>query len=289
MIHSYLTSIQHTYQNIFSVKICFIIIKLIFAYIYNFMRNSFIILLISFLFFSCSNTSQLTYINNIKEGDISKINLSINNFIEIGDVLKIDVRTVVAEMSAPYNDVNTLNANDVNRLILEGYRVAKDSTINYPFLGKIIVVGLTTNEIATKLRNLFISNGQLTNPQIKVNKVNSKFTVLGEVKTPGTYFNYENQLTIFQALGFAGDLLITAKRKNIKLIRQENGLRKTYKFSIKDSQIFDKPYYYIKSNDIIIIEPNYSKVKSAGFIGSPASIASLSSLVLSITLLLINN
>ena len=109
------------------------------------------------------------------------------------------------------------------------------------------------------------------------------------LRSPGTYFNYENHLNIFQALGFAGDLLITAKRKNVKLIRQENGLRKTYEFSLNNNEIFDKPYYYIKSNDVIIVSPNYSKIKSAGFIGSPASIASISSLVLSITLLIINN
>ena len=174
-------------------------------------------------------------------------------------------------------------------MILDGYKVDKDSTINYPILGKITVVGLTTNELIIKLRNLLVNQGQLTNPHIKINKVSSKFTVLGEVRSPGTFFNYENQLNIFQALGLAGDLLITAKRKNVKLIRQENGLRKTYEFSLNTSEIFDKPYYYIKSNDLIIVEPNYSKIKSAGFIGSPTSIASISSLVLSITLLLINN
>lgn len=254
------------------------------------MRNAFILLLCFLFFFSCSHKNQLVYIKNTKEGDISKANFSINNFIEIGDVLKIDVKTVVAEVSIPYNNLDKFNSNnDANKLILEGYRVAKDSTISYPFLGKISVVGLTTNELAIKLRKMFIYDGQLTNPHLRINKVNSKFTVLGEVKNPGTFFNYENQLNIFQALGFTGDLLITGKRKDVKLIRQENGLRKTYKFSLNDSQIFNKPYYYIKSNDVIIIEPNYSKIKSAGFIGSPASIASISSLVLSITLLLINN
>jgi polysaccharide export outer membrane protein len=244
------------------------------------------------LFFSCSHKNQLTYIDNIIEGDISKVNNNNNNnnLIEIGDVLKIEVRTVIEEVSAPYNNLSSFNQNmNPNQLILDGYKVAKDSTIKYPFLGKIIAVGLTTNQLAIKLRNMSISDGQLTNPYIIVNKVNSKFTVLGEVRNPGTYFNYDNQLNIFQAIGFAGDLLITAKRNNVKLIRQENGLRKTYEFSLNKREIFDKPYYYIKSNDVIIIEPNYSKIKSAGFIGSPASIASISSLVLSITLLLINN
>ena len=67
------------------------------------MRNPFIFLFIFLLIFSCSHKNQLTYINDIKEGNISKVNYSINHFIEIGDVLKIDVRTVVAEVSAQYN------------------------------------------------------------------------------------------------------------------------------------------------------------------------------------------
>jgi polysaccharide biosynthesis/export protein len=254
------------------------------------MKNIFFLLLLSSLLIGCSFKNQLTYINNVKEDNVSKINFSKKNYIEISDILKIDIKTALSEISAAYNNTDKMNSSyNSNELILDGYKVEKDSTINYPFLGKITVVGLTTNELAIKLRNMLVKEGQLTNPHVKINKVNSKFTVLGEVETPGTYFNYENQLNIFQALGLAGDLLITAKRKNIKLIRQENGLRKTYEFSLNSDEIFDKPYYFIQSNDVIIIEPNYSKIKSAGFIGSPTSIASISSLVLSITLLLINN
>ena len=254
------------------------------------MRNFFLLLLISSLFFTCSFKNQLTYINKGNDGDVSRVNFSNKNYIEIGDILQIDVKTVVSEVSALFNNIDRSNTtHNFNKLILDGYKVENDSTINYPFLGQINVVGFTTSELVIKLRNILIKEGQLTNPHIKINKVNSKFTVLGEVRSPGTYFNYENHLNIFQALGLAGDLLISAKRKNVKLIRQENGLRKTYEFSLNSSKIFDKPYYYIKSNDVIIVEPNYSKIKSAGFIGSPASIASISSLVLSITLLLINN
>ena len=253
-----------------------------------FMRNFILLFFISSIFFACSFKSQLTYVNNGKGDNLSKINFSKKNYIEIGDILKIEVKTALSEISAIYNSDNLNTSHNANKLIMDGYEVEKDSSINYPVLGKISVVGLTINELTAKLRNMLINEGQLTNPYIKINKVNSKFTVLGEVKNPGTYFNYENQINIFQALGFAGDLLISAKRKNVKLIRQENGLRKTYEFSLNTSKIFDKPYYYVKSNDVIIIEPNYSKIKSAGFIGSPASIASISSLVLSITLLLIN-
>jgi len=253
------------------------------------MKKTLLSLLIFTLFFSCSHKKQLVYIDDIKAGDLNRVNFTLKNNIEIGDVIQIDVNTVIPEASALYNsfDKSKYNQNS-NLMIIDGYKVEKDSTINYPLLGRINVVGFTINELAFKLKQMLIDSGQLTNPFVKVNKVNSKYTVLGEVKNPGTYFNYENQLNIFQALGFAGDLLITAKRKNVKLIRQENGLRKTYKFTLNNSEIFDKPYYYIKSNDVIIIEPSFSKIKSAGFIGSPNSIASLSSLLLSITLLIIN-
>ena len=135
---------------------------------------------------------------------------------------------------------------------------------------------------------MLISQGHLKNPHVRVKKINRKFTVLGEVNMPGTYPNLNNNLNIFQAIGTAGDLLITAKRNNIKLIRVENGLSKTYTFSLSNSELFNKPYYNIKNNDIIIVEPNFSKIKSAGFIGSPSSLASLTSLILSITLLLLN-
>tara|TARA_B100000900_G_C20591066_1_gene721605 strand:+ start:2124 stop:2891 length:768 start_codon:yes stop_codon:yes gene_type:complete len=254
------------------------------------MRRFIVFFLITFLFFSCSHKKQIVYLNDTVKGDLYKVKSNTKNYIEIGDVLNIDIRTVIAEASAPYNNLEKFNNNyDINKLILDGYRVRMDSTINYPLLGEINVVGLTTNELEYKLRYMLINDGQLRNPHIKINKVNSKFTVLGEVRNPGTYFNYENHLNIFQALGFAGDLLITAKRKKIKLIREENGLRKTYEFSLNNRDILDKPYYYIKSNDVIIVSPNYSKIKSAGFIGSPASIASISSLVLSVTLLIINN
>jgi polysaccharide export outer membrane protein len=246
-------------------------------------------LLISILFFSCSHKKQLIYLNDVRKENISKLNTFSENKIEIGDILKIDILTVMPEASAPFNNILEKSTVNIDFLKIEGYLVDKDSMINYPVLGKINVVGFTENKLSANFKTLLIEKGHLNNPHVKIKRVNSKFTVLGEVLRPGTYNYFDNQLNIFQAIGFAGDLLITAKRKNVTLIREENGLRKTYKFSLNDYELLNKPYYYVKSNDVIIIEPNFSKIKSAGFIGSPSSIASISSLLLSLTLLLINN
>ena len=255
------------------------------------MNKFFLTILAILLLFSCSHKKQLIYLDNISKNSFKKIDLTTKNNIEVGDVLKIDINTILPEASVPYNN-NLIKDNisqNLDILVINGYLVQKNFIINFPVLGEINVVGLTVEGLASKIRDLLINDGHLTNPHVKVKKVNSKFTVLGEVKNPGTFNFYDNQLNIFQALGLAGDLLITAKRKNIKILRFENGLRKTYEFSLTEKELFDKPFFYIKSNDVIIVDPNFSKIKSAGFIGSPSSIASISSLLLSITLLIINN
>jgi len=243
--------------------------------------------LICILFFSCSHKKHLVYLNDIKKDDVAKLNYNFSNGIEIGDILKVDISTIVPEASSGYNTTKNIISNDL--LKVDGYLVENDSTINFPILGKINVVGLTEASVSNLIKKLLINQDHFTNPFVKVKKINSKFTILGEVKNPGTFSNFDNKLNVFQAIGYAGDLLITAKRNQIKLLREENGVRKVYKFSLNSRDLFDKPFYYVKNNDVIIVEPNFSKIKSAGFIGSPSSIASISSLILSITLLLINN
>ncbi len=253
------------------------------------MTREYLILFIIILISSCSSKKQLIYLNDTPTQNFIKSKNNLEYKINKGDILKIDIYTVVPEASQPYNNFQNNNLTNSELLPLEGYTVDSDFKINFPILGGINVENLTEATLAKKIRSLLISEGHLEDPHVIVKLVNSKFTVLGEVSKPGTYVHFNKNLNIFQALGYAGDLLITAKRKNITLIREENGLKKTFKLSLTKGELLNKPYYYIKNNDVIIVEPNFNKIKSAGFIGSPESIASIASLLLSITLLIINN
>jgi len=67
-----------------------------------------------------------------------------------------------------------------------------------------------------------------------------------------------------EALGFAGDLTIYAKRDNVLLIREENGNRILRRINLNSSDILRSPYYYLKSNDVIYAEPNKVRIASAG-------------------------
>tara|TARA_B100001059_G_scaffold236765_1_gene290057 strand:+ start:9915 stop:10685 length:771 start_codon:yes stop_codon:yes gene_type:complete len=255
------------------------------------MKNIYLILIFLAFLTSCSSKKQVVYLGDINSS-ISKIanNKTFENNIEIGDILKIDVITIVPEAALPYTGNNSLTSptQSPEILKLEGYLVDENYKINYPVLGEINVSELTIKDLENNLTQLLINGGHLTSPTVKVRRVNSKFTVLGQVVRPGTFSYFDDNLNLFQALGYAGDLTIDAKRNNIILIRESNGIRNMYKFSLTKSDLFKKPYYSLKNNDIIIVEPNYSKIKSAGFIGSPSSIAAISSLILSITLLIIN-
>ena len=242
---------------------------------------------------SCSTKNQLIYLKDFdKQNTYSKTDYSVlNNNIEVGDILKIDVQTIVPEAAIPYNKISTrqTQSQNLDLLKLEGYLVDDFKMINYPVLGKISVEGLSENQLESKITQLLLDGNHLTNPTVKVRRVNSKFTVLGEVRSPGTYSYFDKNLNIFQALGFAGDLTIDGKRKDITLIREENGNREVYKIELTKAELLNRPIYYIKNNDVLIVNPSFSKVKSAGFIGSPASVASIASLLLSITLLITNN
>jgi polysaccharide export outer membrane protein len=254
------------------------------------MRKS-IFIIVSFLMISsCTSRRNITYLNgidNYTNTDISKQKIPYT--IQDDDVLRIEVLSMIPEASIVYNRIpqNTNTATNINLLQLEGHLVSSDYTINFPVLGTLDVKG-TALELEKKITKLLLDGGHLVSPTVSVRLLNGKFTVLGEVAKAGTYTFLDKNLTLLQALGYAGDLTIDGKRKNITLIREINGIRSAKKLDITSKDILDNPVYYIRNNDVIIVNPNYNRIKSAGFIGSPQSIASISSILLSITLLIIN-
>ena len=254
------------------------------------MRKS-IFIIVSFLMISsCTSKRNITYLDTIdKYTETDIIKQKILPKIRVDDVLRIEVRSMIPEAAIVYNRVpqQTNAPQNINLLQLEGYSVSSDYTINFPVLGVLNVTG-TTLELEKEIAEKLLEGGHLVNPTISVRLLNGKFTVLGEVAKAGTYTFLETNLTLLQALGYAGDLTISGKRNNITLIREVDGIRSATKLDITSKDILDNPAYYIRNNDVIIVNPNFNRIKSAGFIGSPQSIASISSILLSITLLIIN-
>ncbi len=244
-------------------------------------------IIIVLLVCSCTSKKEILYFQDADKYADTSITYS-SSTLQPNDILKITVGALVAEAAIPYNKVVSggLQNNSIEIMKLEGYVVSIDQTITFPVLGKISVANKTTEQLEQDLKEQLESGGHLTNPSVSIRLLNAKVTILGEVNQPGTYSFTEQNITLLQALGYANDLTINGKRDDILLIREVDGNRKITHIDLTTASWLDSPYYFIKPNDVISVNPNNPKVKSAGFIGNAATVLTIASLVLSSIILL---
>lgn len=226
------------------------------------------------MFASCSTRKEIVYFQDI---DRIKSFDSIMKFeprIEVNDVLNINVSSLNDEVVEPFQmDINgQRNSGSSNNQALQGYLVDVDGGIQFPVLGKIKVEGLTRSQLEEDLTRRL--REYVTDAVVRVRIVNFKITVLGEtgssvIEVP------DERISVPQAIAKAGDVTYDGKRDNILIIRDNNGKLSYGRIDLTSADVFKNPYYYLKQNDIIYVEPTYRKVKSAGFITSWQGIVSI--------------
>ena len=246
-----------------------------------------LIIIITGFISSCASKKEIILFNDITEVAESNIMYALPK-IQINDILDVKITSINPETSVPYNTSNGSSATISNIEIMKllGYLVTSEGKISLPILGEIVVSGKTTSELEKNIIAILENNGHLKNPKVSVRILNSKVTILGEVKSPGTFNYTEQSITLPQAIGYAGDVTIEANRKEVWLIREDAGKRKYHKIDLTKSDWFNSPYYNIKQNDIIYVYPNNVKVKSAGFIGTTSAFLSVFSILLTTFVLL---
>jgi polysaccharide export outer membrane protein len=239
------------------------------------------------LFTSCASKKDIILFQDIQESQQNKVNYEFPK-IQINDILDIKISALNPETSSPYNSqITSANAvQSLDLIKLNGYLVSGEGKIILPVLGAIVVSGKTKDDLEKELVFILENNGHLKNPTVNVRILNAKVTVLGEVKMPGTYTYTEQYISLPQALGYAGDVTIEANRKEVVVIREEDGVRKYHKIDLTKSDWFNSPYYTIKQNDIVYVYPNNVKVKSSGFIGNSTVVLSVISILLTSFVLL---
>ena len=177
---------------------------------------------------------------------------------------------------------------EFNALKVQGYLVSQEGTITFPILGVLKVASKTTTELQTLLSKTLNDNGYIKDATVTVRVINSKVTVLGEVRNPGTYSFDEQNISLNQAIGYAGDLTINGVRKDVLLIRENNGTRTYVKLDLTSSSWFSSPYYYVKQNDVIIVNPNGAKVMTSGYFMNITNVLAVLSIGISLAILLTN-
>ena len=176
--------------------------------------------------------------------------------MQIGDQLYVKIYSVDPKTSK-FFQTDFPNLMNPTYLYLNSYAVDEFGFINFSFVDKLYVKGLTMVEVKDLIQKTL--NEYFKEATVVVKLVNFEVTVLGEVNNPGSFNIYRDYVNLFQALGEAGGLKEFGNVKKVKLVRQTQTGSNMYTLDLTDNKILESPYFYLMPNDVIYVEPMNSK------------------------------
>ncbi len=237
---------------------------------YNNIKTPLIVAAISaMLFASCGTTENIAYIHDAERDNATAITGKFTKGIQANDLLSIYVESETPAATVPFNqETNKIAMSDgvvmnPSSSAVSGYLVSNEGDIMFPVLGRVHVLGMTHTELADELQRRLVSEGHILDARVTVRLMNFTVSVLGDVVRPGVIQASGERLTILEALSMVGDLTIFGQRNNVTVIREEDGMRTIGEIDLTSKDIFESPYYYLHQNDVVYVEPNMKKKKTA--------------------------
>ncbi len=230
---------------------------------------SFCILLILVFTSSCVSIKRSIYLQGQISKDLEEVEESykptkLPYVVKPNDNLYIQINSLDERTSAFLNNggsaAGSRGLNSPMSASLIGYRVQYDGSIQFPFVGKVYVEGLTLDEVREKIQ-LAVSK-YVEECSVNVKLLNDNITILGEVRSPGRFLLYDEEINLLEAVSLAGDMTDMANRKRVRLIRKEGDVQQMLVINTLDENIMFSPYYYMKPGDIVYVEPRKLKTIS---------------------------
>lgn len=244
-----------------------------------------IVLAVSVVFFfsSCVSTQKAVYFNGQGDASLPSSITIPQTVIAANDLLSITVSSLNATASALFNAPNISYPDNTTNgtggaVQVSGYLVDTDGNIQFPVLGTMKAAGLTENALKAQITKGITDRKLLLDPVVTIRHLNFRVTVLGEVSRPTVINVPSEKITLLEALGLAGDITVYGKRDNVLVIREEAGQKIIKRLNLNTSEIFGSPYYYLRSNDVVYVEPNKARVagSSRGYLLLPIVLSGLS-------------
>ena len=252
---------------------------------YSLFRNL-AVFAMALLLVSCGAPRKLMYLNDMMPGEQYDVNLESATVIHSNDRLDIKVSCKNPELAVPFNaqmgSYQISADGSVNSAGVEvnaGYRVDDEGNIVFPVLGKINVGGKTLKEVSEIIETMIEEGNYIKSPDVTIEFLNFKYTVLGAINGKGTYTVDGDKVTIIEAIAKAGDLSKNARLDRIAVIRMVDGKYEIHYNDIRTAEIFKSPTYYLQQNDIVYVEPKHKERnergwQTASFVVSLVSLAS---------------
>lgn len=225
----------------------------------------FIIILSIFGIFSCRSSKELIYLKDASNNEIIN-GLPSEYILKTGDILYVSIKSISPEVNILFNPESNMEASQGQGYMkyttpsgayLYGFEVDVIGDIKLPMLGKIKVSGVSLSQVESVVQQK--TDEFLKDAIVKVKLLNYKITVTGEVRSPGTYYNYNNSITVIEALAMANGNTDFASIKKIMVIRPFPEGNKSYLLDLSNKSIYLSEAFYLQPNDYVIVQPDKYK------------------------------
>lgn len=244
-------------------------------------------LLFSVFMLSCIPHKNTIYLQDSNTQSDSLQNLKAHQKpykVQINDILNIQVKALDQEIVRVFNPVGDANLklSGGERAYYDGFTVDLHGNIRIPILGKMNVLGYTTEEIQNMIEEKLLKDQfkETANIFVTVKLAGLRYTINGEISSPGTTTLYQERVNIFEAIANSGEIPLDGDKKDVLIIRQYPQGQKIHHLDLTSIEVMNSPYYYIQPNDIIYVKPLRQKTLGTGKIltetlGAIASVAAL--------------
>lgn len=236
--------------------------------------TSLLVLLLLLVGTSCISRKQITYLqeNEQTQDSLPSILKKQEPYrLQINDLLSIRIKAFDEEGVSVFNPVGDFNPNATGeeRLYYDGFRVDEHGDIRMPSLGEVPVLGLTVDEVRLELRKRLLS--EFFKPEanlfVTVKLSGIRYTLAGEIGSPGSRIIYRDEVSIMEAIANSGGIPVTGDLTDVIIIREYPIGQKVHHIDLTNIDALNSPYYFLKPNDLILVNPLPQKTIGTGITG----------------------
>ncbi|ESU27280.1 polysaccharide export outer membrane protein [Flavobacterium limnosediminis JC2902] len=232
-----------------------------------------LLLLIGFSSVSCISSKDLTYLQNKTQDSLSvSVHPIVNKpyRVQVNDILSVNIRALDQKLVDIFSPSGTQGTSQSEQaMYFEGFTVDDHGNIRMPILGELNVLGFTLDEIRLKVEKQLLEEyfKEEANIFVTVKLAGLRYTINGEIGSPGTNTLYQDKATIMEAIANSGDITLTGNRKDVSIIRQYPHGTETHSIDLTDAKAMQSPYYFLQPNDYIYVKPLKQKSWGTGTTG----------------------
>lgn len=244
------------------------------------------------LFSSCVPTKDLIYLQNKypDEAVAPMTAVPLKPYrLQVNDIVSVEIKAIDSKLVEMFKTSEATSTQSAETLYFNGYTIDDHGNIRIPLLNEINILGLTVAEARQAIeKQLLAEYFKVTaNIFVSVKLAGFRYTINGEIQSPGTKTLLQDKVNILEAVANAGDITVTGDRKNVAVIRQFPHGTEIHNIDLTDINAMKSPYYYLQPNDYVYIKPLPQKTWGTGTTGLQSFTTIISALTLVTTTILL--